>query len=465
METEKPPRKRQKGVFRFLFQRGSKTQGNHDKSQNGEKTSTSPLTETTTIVTVDPKRCTCQYIWQFLGRSTNLVGSHESDTPNEQNRQDESNTSSTTIRSKEDFPTAFTPDVLPLTSEQESMLQRLAEESIESIPNLQMRALQVPWGGKHPSTLSDSDNDHNTHNRQWWAPAKTKHTHKKKKETTTPLERHDGGNLLYSYLRIMKWPSNLMAHFPFKLCKKKKGGGCKSTVAIEHTLQFREVYQPWIVTPEMKRINANGAVYQHGFSPSLVDDDDDDGDNDDNNNNKNASHAIVWLRPALRASGDEIMYIRTVVRELERAVALSMERSEGRVGKFNVVVDGNDFSFGVMPSLKGIKAFVTILQDHYVDRLGVVILTSMGRFCEILLKLFLPLITEEVRNKIVILSHDPVERKATLETILGKKNIATWLGGTDVYKFNVDEYYDTDDTIFGTDEEAREYLVTMPYHA
>ena len=51
-----------------------------------------------------------------------------------------------------------------------------------------------------------------------------------------------------------------------------------------------------------------------------------------------------------------------------------------------------------------------------------------------------------------------------MEIILGsRKAIPIGLGGFDDYVFNSDEYY-ADDRI-GEDEEALEYLVTMPYHA
>jgi len=141
-----------------------------------------------------------------------------------------------------------------------------------------------------------------------------------------------------------------------------------------------------------------------------------------------------------------------------------LQRSRGRVGKFNAVVDGEGFTWSSMPSLSSVKALVAILQDHYADRLGVVILVNVGSICEILLKIFLPLITEEVRNKIVMLPHDRTERLEALKAVLGtKENIPERLGGIDDYDFDSDEYYSDD--IFGRDEEALQFLTTMPYHA
>jgi CRAL/TRIO domain len=256
---------------------------------------------------------------------------------------------------------------------------------------------------------------------------------------------------LYSYLRIMKWPSNLFARFPFKLCKK----GCDAKVAIQHTLEFREKFKPWLVTRRVIQGNEAVASYHRGYSPDYAE-------------GESGGHAIVWLRPARRnpaVAMDDGLHVRSVVQTLDRAVAASMRRSGGRVGKFNIVVDGTDFSWGMAPSLPSMKALVTILQDHYVNRLGVVVLVNAGRLIEILLRLIHPLITEEVRNKIMILPSNEEKRKAALAAILGEENIPTWLGGTDDFEFDADEYYDTARIALGTESEATEYRTTMPYHS
>jgi hypothetical protein len=338
-------------------------------------------------------------------------------------------------RSKSEFPTAFTPEVIQLSTQEQHLIIELGKSTRSVLPDLEERSKHVPWGGLR----RDSDRKKTF----WWAPALTP------TKWTTPLEQLDGGNLLFSYLRIMNWPEDLsVTHFPFKLCEKQ---GCPAYFALNHTLTFREIYQPWLVTPSMKTVNSNGLVYHQGFSPSL------DGDQ--------APHAIVWLRPALVNSVDDNFYARTVIRELERAVTLSMEKSNGRVGKFNVVVSGRGVSFGVIPSLKGIKTFVTILQDHYVDRLGIVLLTGMCKICEILLKLVLPLVTEEVRNKIVVVVQNDNERHDIFNTVLGADNIPEWLGGSNSYIFDVQDYYAADDVILGTDLEAKEYFTLLPYHS
>jgi CRAL/TRIO domain len=384
----------------------------------------------------DPAACVCHWIQNSLQNLLNTAFIHPREERESQNTTAVSASNIHLPRPKEDFPTAFTPEAIQLSNRQERLIKELEQRIRTEVPDWDERVTRIPWGGIRNGAETSTTT-------QWWAPALPSTS------KATPLETFDGGNLLFSYLRIMNWPQDMdVVHFPFKTCNKQ---GCPATFALNHTLNFREIYQPWLVTPSMKTVNSRGLIYHHGFSPSL------DGEQ--------APHGIVFLRPGLVVQVDEAFYARTLVRELERTVTLSMEQSKGRVGKFNVVVSGKDISFGAMPSLKGIKTFVTILQDHYVDRLGVVLLTDMGRICEILLKLFLPLITEEVRNKIVLVPHNDDEKQAVFETVLGSDNVPAWLGGESTYQFDVNDYYASDDVIEGTDSQATEYLTLMPYHA
>lgn len=392
---------------------------------------------------LDPRSCLCHLISESFGymKSKN---SHTEDVIERKKSLASKQQFQEQPQATKRFPTAFTPEILKLSQQQERLVQKMGNDVLESVSDFEQRSSLVPWGGPPPAVTAVSFD--------WYARKKAD------RGPSAPLEKIDGGNLFSSYLRIMKWPENLgEIHFPFKLCKAKKnieGKGCDSSVAIQHTLEFRERYKPWLVTPGIKRVNDNGLVYIRGFSPPYSE-------------NEDGGHAIVWLRLALKVKTDDendrIFFVRSMILEFDRAVAASLQRSNGRVGKFNAVVDGKDFTWSSMPSLGAVKALVAVLQDHFADRLGVIILVNVGSICEILLKLFLPLITEDVRNKIIMLPHNQKERLEALEDVLGtKKNIPIGLGGTDDYDFDSDEYYANN--VFGRDEEALEYLTTMPYH-
>lgn len=196
----------------------------------------------------------------------------------------------------------------------------------------------------------------------------------------------------------------------------------------------------------------------------------------------------VWIRPGRRVKVDDIFSTRAYVNALEQAVAASLRNSNGRVGKFNVIVDGHDFSWGLMPSLHQLKVFVTMLQDHFPDRLGIIMLTNLGRVGEFVVGIIKPIISEEgkrnitfsrqhrflashnkldfystVRQKIIVLPRVEKERRVMLKAVVGVNNIPKWLGGRDGYDFDSKIYYS--DTIVLSDEEATQYAKTMPYHA
>jgi len=382
----------------------------------------------------DSVDCACRFGWKMLGYSKEK-GKRDSEndlcTPkviqvNDWNQLEVSTKSVADPKLLESLRVAFTAERLKISSTQKGLIMRLAQRLKQSVPDLEERASKVQWGGSM--------------GHDWLQPSRPTSAE------TTDLEALEGGHLLYSYLRIMQWPDNLFAKFPFKLCAK----GCQSEVAIAHTLEFREKFMPWMISPGAIAENAKGMMYTRGFSPSQ--------------NNENGSHAIVWIRPKNRVKTDEVACTRAYVNTLERAVAGSLQRSNGRVGKFNVIVDGSGFSWGLLPSLNHLKGFVRILQDHYPDRLGIILLSELSSLGEFVLKMFLPLITKEVRDKIHILERDPVKRNLVLETAIGAENIPTWLGGKDTFEFDVDKYYSDDQNIF-SDESAKMYLTTMPYHA
>lgn len=374
------------------------------------------------LVAPDPVDCACQLFWNFWKpQSEREVPTPITCTPKE--KENKSRRPSEELLER--FKVAYTPEKIVLSSTQKNLITSLAERTRNLIPEWDERTSKVKWGG-------DTWN--------WFDP---KH---EVSPDVTDIEQIDGGSLFYAYLRIMKWPESLYSHFPFKLC----ADGCDSEVAIGHTLEFREKFKPWMISPAGKKENANGCIFFKGFSISR-------------DETENASHSVIWVRPGLRNKSSDDGYLRAHVNTLERAVAASLAKSNGRVGKFNVIVDCAGFSFGLLPGPSQIQIFVTLLQDHFPDRVGIILLSNMGRVTEMVLNMFMKLITEEVRNKIIILSRDPTEREKVLNAVVGYENIPKWLGGTDEYVFNSDDYYSDEKFLF-SDEEAIAYHESMPYH-
>ena len=420
------------------------------KRSEGNKSTNQP-----TMQFNDPTTCACQLLWQGLERfrltgSENDPGSNsvcQFPLPGHSAEQDQmvianaSNSQKQSRHSEDEmhhkFRKAFTEPYIELSPSRSRLISLLTNKLKVLIPDLEERIQHVHWGGQRNGS-------------PWYPPRIA--SAKINGKIATELEALDCGILCYGYLRVMNWPDDLFSHFPKKLCPN----GCPAEEALRHTLEWREKFQPWIINPAMKEENAHGVVYHHGFSPPLDDDDEHEG----------AVHAIVWARPGFRNKQSDVTYVRTFMNTVERSVAASMERSKGRVGKFNFVLDASKFQLSALPSIHYIKVFVTMLQDHYPDRLGVVLMMNMSYVAELGTKLFLPLLSKEVREKLKVVPHDPVKRRKLLEAVLGAENIPVALGGTDTYEFQVDEYYsELEKELHATDEEAMEYLTTMPYHA
>lgn len=205
------------------------------------------------IVQQDPVESACRLIFDFwsLLRTERSDGHESICVPEIVNDTPDFHVS--TQVSGHQFSTAYTTEYLQLTNEEKALVLALGERVEVGIENWRSRAAHVPWNGNGPS---------------WFAT--------KKPDPTSALEAIDGGHLFYSYLRIMKWPKQLFSQFPFKLCAK----GCNSELALQHTLQFREQFRPWVVTPSTIKENSNGCIFHHGFSPAY-------------DENEKGSHSLV----------------------------------------------------------------------------------------------------------------------------------------------------------------------------
>jgi len=357
--------------------------------------------------------------------------------------------------------------VVVVTPMEIAMIQEIGEKVHQSIPNFKTRAAQVPWGGADgedgPIFTNSNNHEDMTHVTHWWYP-----TEPNRSTSTTAtaaattrnvlLSQLEGGYLLYAYLVITKWNPN--PHFPFRLCEQD---GCPVERAIAHTLEFREKYQPFKVSPSVLKENKHGYVYHRGFSPIHHDRHDEHHNDHESPGTGIGRHGTVFVRLDHKVL-DTLSFFRGILHSVERAISDALVESNGAVGKFNVIFDCQGFSLSNTPSLQGLKQGITMLQDHYPNHLGMIYLFGLSRTGEMFLKMVLKLITKEVRDKVKILPfHNKGKTAAILKFILEEDYIPVWMGGRDTYKFNVEEYYPAKYRF--SDEESRKFLTTMPYHA
>ena len=340
-----------------------------------------------------------------------------------------------------------------ITKNDQTILQDWSTGIHELVSDWDHRVAAVPWGGHVP----------------WWD---TTHRHGRNKQSHPFLEQLNGGHLLWSYYRIVqmhmkkhkvtneqgKHSVSLVSYFPFRLCKAH---GCTPPeIAMAHTLEWREKYKPWKVTPSVLKENKSGWIYVRGFArPTLG------ASSTSSSSSKNVygRHAMLWSRTGMHKAQDPLAWIRTIIHASDLAVSEALANSHGRVGKFNIVIDATGYQWGSFPSVAYMKQCVTMLQDHFPDRLGLVLIANVSRATEIIINIVKALLTKEVREKIHVLAHDPHIRFAQLEAVVEPEFIPDWLGGKDTYRFDPAVYYPKRIQI--SEAAGKEFLKTMPYHA
>ena len=311
-----------------------------------------------------------------------------------------------------------------------------------NLPNraFQERLDNVPWGGVE------------TDANRWW-PRKDNNKDKISSQS-------EGGRVLASYLKIMKWPADLKVKYPFKLCKD----GCDSEVSLLHTLEWREKYKPWCMSPKAVQFNTAGFVYTRGHSLPGPKQRLEAEKSNDVNTLANGGHSMVWYRPGLASpSEDPELYGRTMVNTLEMAVSDSLARNKGTIGRFNVIMDCSGMGSKNSPSIANVKKLFGVLQDHFPDRLGVLLAANLSGMTQMLMKMVLPFVTEDVRAKIHIIPNDEEGRREMLTQFMDESEIPHALGGTDGYMFDANDYYEGKCIL--PEEGILEYVSSMPYHA
>jgi len=288
---------------------------------------------------------------------------------------------------------------------------------------------QVRWGGSTERSSS------------WWYPD----------------GKNGGTSLMITYMKIMKWPEDSTTIFPFNApCTK----GCPVDFALTHTLEFRTKFKPWLNTPSAYRANENGLMYVHGYSPTKHYD-----------KASQAGYSLVWYTLAnyRKSSGNEDYedYIRVVVNAVDTCVANALYRSNNKIGKCNIVLDCDGFGMSMNPPMRATRKLLKMLQDHYPDRLGVIVILNMASTAQMVYKIVAPFIPDVVRRKIHIIPNKKEEQYGMLKKLIDEKYIPIKYGGTDDFKFDSNAYYNHG--VYKTDAwsetEGKEYIQSMPYHA
>lgn len=293
----------------------------------------------------------------------------------------------------------------------------------------------VAWGGNN----SDST--------RWWP----------RKDAKDPNKMVPGGRLLAGYLKIMHY--SLFAKFPHKLCEN----GCNGEVSVLHTLEWREKYKPWCVTPKMIQYNKSGFIYRRGNSRPGPRKRLEAEKAKDSESLSTEGHALLFYRPGVTTVENPDLYARAMLNAIDSAVEDALVRSKGEIGRFNIIFDCKGFGSKNAPSIANVKLLFRYLQDHFPDRLGVLVVANLGGMAQMLMKMVLPFVTEDVRAKIHVIPNDEEARREMLLQFIDEDKIPTWLGGKDDYEFDAKEYYKNEKCVLKEDEISN-FLIDMPYH-
>ena len=150
--------------------------------------------------------------------------------------------------------------------------------------------------------------------------------------------------------------------------------------------------------------------------------------------------AVIIMRPGLENSSDEQAKMRYLVYTLERAAALA-DAVAASDGKFVVVVDyfSGKVEMKNSPGFSVMKEVAAILQGHYPERLGGMLLCDAPGFFEGLYRLVRPFLHPVTREKIVFVRMRALERGDV--AFVDWEGLPRVYGGDKEYEFDVDEYF------------------------
>ncbi len=161
-----------------------------------------------------------------------------------------------------------------------------------------------------------------------------------------------------------------------------------------------------------------------------------------------AGRPVMVLTPRLeRTRADHDGNISHLVYELERlhgARELEAHAAPPRSpdGKAVIIVDFRGWSMGNQPPLRTQRTTLSILQDHYPERLHMFVALHAPALFYGAYRVIRPFIDPKTRAKIRFV-HGPNAAKE-LEEIFDLSELETSLGGTLEYEFDAEAYFDAD---------------------
>jgi len=180
---------------------------------------------------------------------------------------------------------------------------------------------------------------------------------------------------------------------------------------IQGTIQWRREYKPDLIPPEEVRIESEtGKIVLNGF--------DIDG------------RPIITMRPGKENTSPSPRQIRHLIFYLERAIDFMPPGQDTLV----IVVDYNSATVRTNPSISTASKVLTILQNHYVERLGRAIVVNLPFILNFFYKGISPFLDPVTREK--------MRFNPNLPELIPVEQLGTEFGGTFNYVFEPVSYWD-----------------------
>lgn len=176
------------------------------------------------------------------------------------------------------------------------------------------------------------------------------------------------------------------------------------------TIAWRNEFKPEsIAAADVLMQGCTGKVYVHGVDRE--------------------GRPIIVMRPGYENMPGHPDNMRNLVFTLERACAESGD------SKFCVLLDFSHYSIAKFPSLATSKATLSVLQDHYPERLGMAVIVNPPQLFSALYSAISPFVDPVTRAKIMF-----VKGEKQLHQQIDPAQISLSLGGT-AQEFDPDVYY------------------------
>lgn len=210
----------------------------------------------------------------------------------------------------------------------------------------------------------------------------------------------------------------------------------KSIAMLEATLEWRkqfglkEIHESWMDTIRME--NSTGKMYCRGFDRE--------------------NHCIIYLRPKMENTHDHDGNLKHLVFNLERAIAIMKYRGQN-VEKLSLVIDYDGYSLMNAPPMKTSNETLSILQNHYPERLFRAYCVQPPWIFNAFYKMISPFIDPVTKAKIVMVTGNLEQCGARLDQEIDLAALERSVGGYDARPFDSSVYLASDFSL--------DYLATL----